>query len=279
MVRSQTNNGFFSPGHLCTLAVCWGVSFYALLYLTAPYNIALPAKTADAAAWTTGPDNEYGAVSLHYYNPRSPTEPDLSFRFDHLTADNARVGLFQTALCRTITLQNLSIGLYSFTDTREIAAAVDDSAALTTGIEQLSSRLSAYTGQWIRPEKNVTVTLPDLSQVIQATAHNFRFDWFCDDRTRLTVQSRIAVLSADTRGQLILKGAVQIVTPAGKVQTNHAAWDMESRQFYIQGGYVLTQNNQKQFGRNACFDVHLNVSETAEKTNQKGDPLCCVKSY
>lgn len=286
---------------MVSLIVCWCLSFYLLLHVTRSFNIPAPNNSTDIPSFAALPENELGVFSMVQYNTQYPFDPVYSLRFDHLKVSNAKLGLFNTALCKQITLQNVSFGLHSYTETpppiphkpvkrrKKSTAPVARSipqdnkmsknpTTLEAGFSQLRGQISDQLNELLSLQDTAAVSVPDVSQTIHLNINKFHFDWYLDSQTRLSIQCNTALFGAESTDQLALQGAVKITTPNGSIQTNHVIWDIQKQLFHVKGNYVLTKRDQKQFGKDICFDENLAISTDSTEL-KKGDLLCRVYSF
>ena len=260
---------------IISLGICWLLSFYLLLALTASQNFT-PYETGYVPPSIHSPDkNEVRDVYLVRYNPKNKFQPEYSIQIDALKIRNGKIGLFHSALCKQVNLQDLKLNLYSHTQNSRKAknAPTDFSSSMENMIYSLPSNLrkAIYSDKSPSPAD-------DFLENIGANITDFRLNWLHDNESQLQLQSKQAFLTAQNTGELMLRGAVTIRTPQRTLRSNHIVWDIRQQLFTVRGNCCLTQHNKKTFGRDICFDSRLNIQKKTIEHKQDGEALCIAKN-
>lgn len=260
--------------HSVILLFCWGISFYWLWFLTQSSNIPVAANNSHLPIIQALPENEFDAFLMTYFDPDNNHKPGYSIRFDKMIVANAKLGLFNTALCKKMTLQNLSICVYSCPDVQK--ETKNSSTQLADGMSQIRNHLSHQLSSLVIPQRDRHISFPDISKTIQIHINKFRFNWFLNDQSELKIESQTARHTAEKPDRLTLRGAVNINASERIIRSNEIVWDFEKQLFYVPGDYVLTTQNQKYFGHNVFFNSELTVFDSSLETTKKGESICQV---
>jgi hypothetical protein len=120
---------------------------------------------------------------------------------------------------------------------------------------------------------------PDLSQTARFQICGFQFEYFpdFDVSPQLKITSQLADLNVASSDQLNLKGHVILENAHCLIESNDVLWNLKDQTFSIPGFYVITVNNEKQYGTGICLNSQLrNINPAPQKIN-KGTEICLKK--
>lgn len=253
------------------LGLCWTGSGFLLAAL---FSRPLPQAPYDPPPRRIQTEqNEFGAFSIIEIDPANGARPVRGFRFDRLESSCGRVGLFQTAACRALTLTNLQVNLFSYPDE---TGHTDPASAVMRFENQLGSA-----GPWpllyeqlvalsTQRYSEATVEFPEWGHTVQLTADGFEMNWYDGGSSALSVQSRRAVLSPEQTESLQLRGRVIIRSGPRTLEAGRVLWDPRRMEFAVLGGCVLRDSEGQHLHRDIRVDSRLNTQTKQLSSEPKG---------
>jgi hypothetical protein len=204
---------------------------------------------------------ETGAFSVRRFDPAAGHRPVFSVSWKNLRAENGRVGVFRTALSRTLAVDGLRIRSYQYS---RVAEGGQGRSPLIQTIACLDDRLKQdFAGMKIEGP------LADLGRATRVTVKDLDYSVLRDGQPSLDIQCRSAIVSSPGL-EIVLRGGVTIKAGGVTLASNCALWDAQTNQFRIPGAYTLNDNGIVVSGRGIRCDEHLSPIVAAETYDTKG---------
>jgi hypothetical protein len=206
--------------------------------------------------------NETGAFSARRLDPAAGHRPVFCVSWKNMRAENGQVGVFRTALSRTITIDGLQIKSYRYSRAAEDR---QDEDALVQTIAGLGCQLQQeFAGMQIEGP------LADVSHAAKVAVRDLHYSLIRDGQPALDIRCRSAIASAPGL-QVVLRGGVIIEAAGGDtLMSNCVLWDAKMNQFSIPGAYSLSRHGVRTNGRGMHCDQQLCPLVTQEAYDTKG---------
>ena len=259
----------------------WCASLAVFFYVSFRRSAWSVIPAAEAYPWTRR-DNGIGRFVMRLGGTDRDAGPVFYISGTSLQTENARRGIFSTALCKTLTIDDLQVKISCNGDRWESHERDRADAGWRPWLEaqdktevgmdplaqifDLKERISeALDGDGFR------VSLPiDLNNITGVTIRGFRYSLHHDDRLELGVSCRRAVLSG-SGSEAVLRGCVTIEGPDGRrLMSNHVRWDLAQNRFTVAGDYIWHRDGALVRGRGTRCDQRLNISAEHSTSNEKG---------
>jgi len=274
----------------CRLPKAKYVAFGAVWYLGLALLVALSTTHRDLSApsialesgETIAPENQIKSFRLTRCSPGQNKTPSFGLSFDSLTTENGNLGIFKTAMQRTLQIEGLRVAIYRY-DLSELSdpMGIEDSADIKYVTDYYREELGRlFDGD--RQDNPYRFRLGvDFRNLAQLLVIGFQFDRFINDALSLqiksgTAQTHFGQPGLVLQGHVVLRASDQVV-----LQSNHVVWDIKNQTFTAKGLYALTRNGINKTGRNICLDMNLNevsASQT-QSTDEKESFPCYAQAF
>lgn len=245
------------------------------------------------------PKNQIGALSYTRFDPTGNRRPIYFVRFKNLSAENNKLGIFNTGLHKVVKIQDLELRFYRYNSSKVTSTSRlnnDKSPKITAGglskpctatITDIFSipkdttsnarTLFEIIDRLVHPKDGWHVNI-DLSKVSEVHVNHFAYKEFYDGNLFFGVQSKRAIAFAEQSG-LLLRGHVTITTAGGStLESNRVKWDITKQHFKVKGIYALNRDGKRTTGNGICVDTQLNVvTKQHAKVERKERERCLVK--
>ncbi|UCG56536.1 MAG: hypothetical protein JSU70_16935 [Phycisphaerales bacterium] len=260
--------GFASGGWLsrASMLAAWILCVALLVAIAA--NNALGPPFNDAVtpeALFRVPRNQTGPCWFRRWDPNHNYRPVHFMGFENLRAEDARLGIFKTALHKVVTIDDLQLRLRRHETDDQFDSNKASPFAAFCSLFEPANRHAGRTAmrQALRGLKRRAANwLPsiDLSNVSQVIIKNLEYEIFNGDELLLGVRCRRACLSSRSPGTVVLSGQALVSTAGGKgLRGNRITWDLRRNHFISEGICVLTHDGNRTAYRGACVDAHLDL--------------------
>ncbi len=193
-------------------------------------------------AWhvTTSERTETGAFAVRRLNREAGHRTTLQVRGDNLWIENGRIGLLSTPLCKTVTIEGLSIKSYRHSN---VGTQEDDTFSLSRTVRDLGNQFQEdFLGMEVR------CPLLDARNATEVVIRDLDYALIRDDRVELAIRCHRAVI-ASSAGQIVLRGGVIIQNAEGDtLLSNHVVWDAREHRFFVPGTYRLNRGRNQVTG-------------------------------
>lgn len=239
--------------------------------------------------------NGIGTFSMGRLKSDSDRRPAFHISGSNLHAANARHGIFNTPMSKTITIDDLQVKIHSIAGQQKlrkqkdtVADAWPTSLSWGPGLQSSSGtsrktlpRVNSLGGFYRYLEHQVLgevnssgirVSLPvDTSNATSVIIRNLSYDLYHDEKLELGVKCRKAVFSGTT-SEIVLRGCVVIRGQNGaELVSNGVRWDLEQNHFTVPGSYLLHRNGVLRRGRGVCCDDRLRIVREHHVSSEEGE--------
>ena len=212
-------------------------------------TVALPSLAASALSERPFRPNETGVVTARCLDPDADDKPTLQVRWRNLRIENGRIGVLNTPLCKTVTVEGLEIKSYRHSDA---GTPEGDVPILGQTLRDLERRLKADYGSM-----EIRSPLLDVRNATKVIIRGLDYARFRDDRQELGVKCRYAAITSSAL-QVVLRGGVTIrVEDGGALLSNCVVWDVQKSRFYVPDVYCLNRGAAQISGRRVECDQRL----------------------
>ena len=215
------------------------------------------------------PVNRITDVRLFHSAPEQKGSTSFSLAFDSLTTKNGSLGLFKTALQRTVFIEGLRVWIYDkIPPDLDKDLLTDSSFSVSKVADYISLQFADYLSNSSKGQDDYNLDLGvDFRNISKLFVMDFQFDHFLSGTPDLSVQSKTAQTVPEQSG-LLLRGHVIIDTHNGKkLQCNRVVWDMTDETFTAKGRFALDYNGKTRTGENIRLDRNLNEITVSQKTS------------
>jgi hypothetical protein len=209
------------------------------------------------------PKNQTGSISVCRFDSKHNHRPAYSVCLSNLIAENGTLGIFKTALHKTVRIRDLEIRLhrYPFSKTgRNPNKQVPSSTVPVEGTVEDLKKLIKESSETLRnPEDQWRINSVDLSNASEVQINGFGYKIFSEGNLCLSITSKRAIAS-HKHSYIELRGHVEITTGQGNtLESNFVKWDVDKHHFVVKGSYVLNREGLQEMGKGVCVDWRLNV--------------------
>ncbi len=204
---------------------------------------------------TSLPENQINGLTYYRYDPNT-NKLRFAASVETLRTENATLGIFRTAVARTIKVKDLQLHFYNYSGISAPAAL--EGLVLPEEVIAGENRLQKILSRLVDARDHWGVDI-DLSNACELTIDNFDCRLFDDDTLRLAVQCRRAIV--DSGWPLVtLRGHVTITSADGStLESNYVKWDTKRQSFTADGTYFLRRGESQIAGKGIRVDSNLNV--------------------
>jgi len=295
------------------LGAGWILCFWLLISVSNTHNLFMFSSSSDGHVKFSCRKNHLGATSLIRRDPSLNSRVVSVVSFRSLTTENGELGIFKTALQRTVLLKGLKVDVPRYSQTHlQVHPSEDNLEAVlkpvtvtsnddSIVVERTNSHSCKETvsifgqnstqdclGELVEKLRSIIKSKRDynfrlnvdFSNISKVLIAGFQFNHFVDEALKLSIQSKIAETSHEESG-LILRGHVLVKTNSGRVlECNRIVWDVKEEIFKVNGVYALNQNGTIETGRDVCLDMNLNEIDSSQSTpdHRKEQQKCFAKS-
>jgi hypothetical protein len=226
--------------------------------------------------------NQIGAFNYLIWDSNANYRPVFSVHFDNLSAENNKLGVFNTALHKVVKIQDLELKLYRYNSGKATATSKPDISTVSdcinndlesittdanTIVERIIHRLTDPAYGW---RANI-----DIGNVSEVRVNNLDYQVFHDGELFFATQSRRAIVSYG-QSDVLLHGRAKITIADGStLESNYIKWDVKKQHFSVKGAYVLNRGGTITTGKDICFDAQLKSVE-GQYTKSKGKEQKCI---
>ena len=228
--------------------------------------------------------NQLGAFSTIRHDSSQNGRPSFAASFESLSTENGKAGFFNTALQRTVKLNDFKVDFFRYssesnsvglkpnletqrqsnhdqkTDFGKVkkVSIEQKPATLKDVFKQCLGKSLVKGGVFSGKKQDFSVNdHVDFNNISKLSVTDFQYNRFFDEELEFSLTCKKAETS-DDQSVLSLRGHVVITTGNGsKLETNRVFWDMNNETFQVKGNYFLNHNGTFKTGRNTCFDVTL----------------------
>lgn len=232
--------------------------------------------------------NHLGATSLIRRDPSLNGRVVSVVSFRSLTTESGDLGIFKTALQRTVVLKGLTVVLKGLkvdvpmlestnSQSHEKPVSIFGHNSTQDYLGELADKLRSIIKS--KGDYNFRLNV-DFSNISKILIVGFQSNHFVDQVLKLSIQSKIAETSHEESG-LVLRGHVLIKTNSGRVlECNRIVWDVKEEIFKVNGVYALSRNGIIETGKDVCLDMNLDETAVSQSTPnyRKEQQKCLAKS-
>ena len=247
---------------------------------------ALSTNYRDVSAFSIGetiaPENQIKSFWFTRGDHDQNGTPSFDLSFDCLTTENGNLGIFKTAMQRTLRIEGLRAAIYRH-NLPELSDSqgTENSADIKQDMSYCMEKLGRLFDGDRRDDPYRLRLAVDFRNLAQLFVIGFQFDRFINDALSLQIKSGTAQTQFDQpglmlRGHVVIRASDQVV-----FQCNYVVLDIKNQTFTAKGLYALTRNGITKTGRNICLDINLNevsASQT-QSTDEKESFPCYVQAF
>jgi hypothetical protein len=207
---------------------------------------------------TSPPENQLAGLSYYRYDPNT-NKLRFAVSCRAILSQNAPLGIFRTAVVRTIEVKDLQLSFCEHPGPSGITAMPgnsfsEDETPGNNGFGGIFRRLADTHNNW---GLNI-----DLSNIIEITIYNLDCRVLNNNSDlRLAIQCRRAI--ANSSWPLVnLRGHVIVTASDGAtLESNHVIWDTRRQSFTADGTYFLRRGESRITGKGIRVDSNLNAND------------------
>ena len=213
--------------------------------------------------------------------------PIYSLSFNKLASMSGSLGVFNTALYKTITVENLCARFHHYSDkgrSEQQNALLPVDAASALPIEGTSPDRYRLESTLIRLKRELVdellntlkrrntkcSLLVDVGNPYKIVVRDLDYAFYENNKIRFGVKCRRATFLTQTK-ELELRGRVVIQARDGRIlRSNCVVWHLKDKSFVVPGAYMLTHNGDSVTGRGFQCDEQLRTVLVSHGMKVKG---------
>jgi hypothetical protein len=276
-VRQRRVSLAATSGGICAV-ILWGL----WCFIWNPHKNPAPPAVDFQALGTT--KNEISGCRVSVCDPESNRRPLYSIGFRKLRVDKGRIGVFNTALFKVITIEGLKVQLFTYGQDPQVAqwrwpgatvgaatssqATPDALRARVVGIQQ--QILDNLLGELRRTSLGCSLQL-DVSNTAEVVVKDLDYALVQDGSPQLRIRCHRAMVGKSSSIVELRDGVVITASDGGRLQSGYVQWDVEKGHFAAPGGYILHRGGKPVIGRGFCCDQQLCAAPTHLAGPLKGE--------
>ncbi len=218
--------------------------------------------------------NEAAALDLAFYDRNNHHKPTGRVYVGTISSICGNAGLFKTAAYKKIRITDCRIVVYGYETETSQRDQQQFLSELKVTKNQLEQQIRSLQNAFLFSDPAITVPWLALGNTAELRIYGFEFRSFREDNPKLLVSCHRALLSCLSPKLLFLEGHVILRTDEKTIECNKMVWDMLAGEFCIPGPYVLTQNQNRYYGKTLRVDTCLHAVQSHYiNTSQNGEDL------